>query len=151
MQNQEQLAALEEVSLDEPVTVWMNSTPGYRLGVRPEQAEASSSSPDPVQKRSVKPVNIVSDLARALEKRCGADRETTPPSFIPFAKANLVNVPLPRLAGILLWRQSRDLELGAPGSLLYGVSLLGRSLHRCLILALSASDVRRNLQPDRCA
>ncbi|MDU3049087.1 MAG: alanine racemase [Escherichia coli] len=39
--NEEQLAALEEASLDEPVTVWMKLDTGmHRLGVRPEQAEA---------------------------------------------------------------------------------------------------------------
>lgn len=41
MHNEEQLAALEEASLDEPVTVWMKLDTGmHRLGVRPEQAEA---------------------------------------------------------------------------------------------------------------
>lgn len=51
--NEEQLAALEEASLDEPVTVWMKLDTGmHRLGVRPEQAEAFYQSPDPVQKRS---------------------------------------------------------------------------------------------------
>ncbi len=50
--NEEQLAALEEASLDEPVTVWMKLDTGmHRLGVRPEQAGVLSS-PDPVQKRS---------------------------------------------------------------------------------------------------
>ncbi|STL49467.1 alanine racemase [Escherichia coli] len=35
--NEEQLAALEEASLDEPVTVWMKLDTGmHRLGVRPE-------------------------------------------------------------------------------------------------------------------
>lgn len=37
----EQLAALEQADLPEPVTVWMKLDTGmHRLGVRPEEAEA---------------------------------------------------------------------------------------------------------------
>ncbi len=41
--NEEQLAALEEASLDEPVTVWMKLDTGmHRLGVRPSSSSSSS-------------------------------------------------------------------------------------------------------------
>ncbi|STM18850.1 alanine racemase [Escherichia coli] len=92
--NEEQLAALEEASLDEPVTVWMKLDTGmHRLGVRPEQAETFYHRL--TQCKNVRqPVNIVSHFARADEPKCGATRNNSL-SLIPFAKANLVNVPLP--------------------------------------------------------
>ena len=92
--NEEQLAALEEASLDEPVTVWMKLDTGmHRLGVRPEQAEAFYHRL--TQCKNVRqPVNIVSHFARADEPKCGATEKLSL-SLIPFAKANLVNVPLP--------------------------------------------------------
>lgn len=72
MHNEEQLAALEEASLDEPVTVWMKLDTGmHRLGVRPEQAEAFYHRL--TQCKNVRqPVNIVSHFARADEPKCGA-------------------------------------------------------------------------------
>lgn len=93
--NEEQLAALEEASLDEPVTVWMKLDTGmHRLGVRPEQAEAFYHRL--TQCKNVRqPVNIVSHFARADEPKCGATEKQLA-IFNTFAKANLVNVPLPR-------------------------------------------------------
>ncbi|VFT75977.1 alanine racemase [Klebsiella aerogenes] len=45
----EQLAALEQADLPEPVTVWMKLDTGmHRLGVRPEEAEAFLSASEPV-------------------------------------------------------------------------------------------------------
>ena len=72
MHNEEQLAALEEASLDEPVTVWMKLDTGmHRLGVRPEQAEAFYHRL--TQCKNVRqPVNIVSHFVRADEPKCGA-------------------------------------------------------------------------------
>ncbi len=92
--NEEQLAALEEASLDEPVTVWMKLDTGmHRLGVRPEQAEAFYHRL--TQCKNVRqPVNIVSHFARADEAKCGATEKQLA-IFNTFAKANLVNVPLP--------------------------------------------------------
>ncbi len=92
--NEEQLAALEEASLDEPVTVWMKLDTGmHRLGVRPEQAEAFYHRL--TQCKNVRqPVNIVSHFARADEPKCGATEKQLA-IFNTFAKANLVNVPLP--------------------------------------------------------
>ncbi len=58
----EQLAALEEADLPEPVTVWMKLDTGmHRLGVLPEQAEAFYQRLS--QCKNVRqPVNIVSHL-----------------------------------------------------------------------------------------
>lgn len=94
MHNEEQLAALEEASLDEPVTVWMKLDTGmHRLGVRPEQAEAFYHRL--TQCKNVRqPVNIVSHFARADEPNATQPRNNSL-SLIPFAKANQVNVPLP--------------------------------------------------------
>ncbi|XPE56604.1 alanine racemase [Shigella flexneri] len=88
--NEEQLAALEEASLDEPVTVWMKLDTGmHRLGVRPEQAEAFSSSPDPVQKRS-SAGEIVSHFARADQPKCGQTQKQLVIFKTLSAKANLL-------------------------------------------------------------
>jgi len=51
--NREQLEALENAVLSEPVTVWMKLDTGmHRLGVRPEQAEGFLSAFKPVPDRS---------------------------------------------------------------------------------------------------
>lgn len=94
MHNEEQLAALEEASLDEPVTVWMKLDTGmHRLGVRPEQAEAFYHRL--TQCKNVRqPVNIVSHFARADEPKCGATEKQLA-IFNTFCEANQVYVPLP--------------------------------------------------------
>jgi alanine racemase len=68
----EQLAALEQADLPEPVTVWMKLDTGmHRLGVRPEEAEAFYQRLS--QCKNVRqPVNVVSHFARADEPTCGA-------------------------------------------------------------------------------
>ncbi|SQI81921.1 alanine racemase [Klebsiella oxytoca] len=68
----EQLAALEDADLPEPITVWMKLDTGmHRLGVLPEQAEAFYQRLS--QCKNVRqPVNIVSHFARADEPECGA-------------------------------------------------------------------------------
>lgn len=66
----------------------------HRLGVRPEQAEAFYHRL--TQCKNVRqPVNIVSHFARADEPKCGATEKQLA-IFNTFAKANPVNVPLPR-------------------------------------------------------
>lgn len=92
--NEEQLAALEEASLDEPVTVWMKLDTGmHRLGVRPEQAEAFYHRL--TQCKNVRqPVNIVSHLRARMNQNAAQPRNNSL-SLIPFAKANQVYVPLP--------------------------------------------------------
>ena len=85
--NEEQLAALEEASLDEPVTVWMKLDTGmHRLGVRPEQAEA-------FYHRLTQCIS--SAILRARMNQNAAQPRNNSLSLIPFAKANQVNVPLP--------------------------------------------------------
>jgi len=68
----EQLEALEQAELPEPVTVWMKLDTGmHRLGVLPEQADAFWQRLS--QCKNVRqPVNIVSHFARADEPECGA-------------------------------------------------------------------------------
>ena len=92
--NEEQLAALEEASPDEPVTVWMKLDTGmHRLGVRPEQAEAFYHRL--TQCKNVRqPVNIVSHFARADEPKCGATEKQLA-IFNTFCEGKPVNVPLP--------------------------------------------------------
>ncbi len=94
MHNEEQLAALEEASLDEPVTVWMKLDTGmHRLGVRPEQAEAFYHRL--TQCKNVRqPVNIVSHFARADEPKCDATEKQLA-IFNTFCEGKPVNVPLP--------------------------------------------------------
>lgn len=95
MHNEEQLAALEEASLEEPVTVWMKLDTGmHRLGVRPEQAEAFYQRLSQC-KNIRQPVNIVSHFARADEPQCGATEKQLD-IFNSFAKANRASVRLLR-------------------------------------------------------
>ncbi len=82
----EQLAALEQADLPEPVTVWMKLDTGmHRLGVRPEEAEAFYQRLS--QCKNVRqPVNVVSHFARADEPTCGAtERCWTSSSPLPKA------------------------------------------------------------------
>ncbi|MDG6692619.1 alanine racemase, partial [Staphylococcus aureus] len=65
--SEEQLAALEQATLSEPVTVWMKLDTGmHRLGVRPEAAQAFYDRLAAC-KNVRQPVNVVSHFARADE------------------------------------------------------------------------------------
>ena len=120
--NEEQLAALEEASLDEPVTVWMKLDTGmHRLGVQPAQADAFyqrlSACPSVVQ-----PVNMMSHFCRADEPQSDA----TPKQMRCFHEVSEGKAGLKSIAasgGILLWPESH-LDLVRPGIVLYGVSPL---------------------------
>lgn len=105
MHNEEQLAALEEASLDEPVTVWMKLDTGmHRLGVRPEQAEAFYHRL--TQCKNVRqPVNIVSHFARADEPKCGATEKQLA-IFNTFCEGKPGQRSIAASGGILLWPQS---------------------------------------------
>lgn len=83
----EQLAALEQADLPEPVTVWMKLDTGmHRLGVRPEEAEAFYQRLS--QCKNVRqPVNVVSHFARADEPTC-APPNASWISSPPLPKAN---------------------------------------------------------------
>ncbi len=122
--NEEQLAALEEASLDEPVTVWMKlklDTGMHRLGVRPEQAEAFYHRL--TQCKNVRqPVNIVSHFARADEPKCGATEKQLA-IFNTFCEGKPGQRSIAASGGILLWPQSH-FDWVRPGIILYGVSPL---------------------------
>ena len=118
--NEEQLAALEEASLDEPVTVWMKLDTGmHRLGVRPEQAEAFYHRL--TQCKNVRqPVNIVSHFARADEPKCGATEKQLA-IFNTFCEGKPGQRSIAASGGILLWPQSH-FDWVRPGIILYGIS-----------------------------
>ena len=120
--NEEQLAALEEASLDEPVTVWMKLDTGmHRLGVRPEQAEAFYHRL--TQCKNVRqPVNIGSHFARADEPKCGATEKQLA-IFNTFCEGKPGQRSIAASGGILLWPQSH-FDWVRPGIILYGVSPL---------------------------
>lgn len=120
--NEEQLAALEEASLDEPVTVWMKLDTGmHRLGVRPEQAEAFYHRL--TQCKNVRqPVNIVSHFARADEPKCDATEKQLA-IFNTFCEGKPGQRSIAASGGILLWPQSH-FDWVRPGIILYGVSPL---------------------------
>ena len=117
-----ELAALEEASLDEPVTVWMKLDTGmHRLGVRPEQAEAFYHRL--TQCKNVRqPVNIVSHFARADEPKCGATEKQLA-IFNTFCEGKPGQRSIAASGGILLWPQSH-FDWVRPGIILYGVSPL---------------------------
>lgn len=118
----EQLAALEEADLSQPVTVWMKLDTGmHRLGVRPDQAE------DFYQRLSQcknvrQPVNVVSHFARADEPECGATEKQLE-IFSAFSDDKPGMLSIAASGGILLWPQSHY-DWVRPGIILYGVSPL---------------------------
>ena len=118
----EQLAALEDADLPEPITVWMKLDTGmHRLGVLPEQAEAFYQRLS--QCKNVRqPVNIVSHFARADEPECGAT-ERQLDIFTTFAEGKTGLRSIAASGGILLWPQSH-FDWARPGIILYGVSPL---------------------------
>ena len=118
----EQLAALEQADLPEPVTVWMKLDTGmHRLGVRPEEAEAFYQRLS--QCKNVRqPVNVVSHFARADEPTCGAT-ERQLDIFTTFTEGKPGLRSIAASGGILLWPQSHY-DWVRPGIILYGVSPL---------------------------
>ncbi|MBV8043835.1 alanine racemase [Pluralibacter sp.] len=120
--NLEQLDALEQATLPEPVTVWMKLDTGmHRLGVRPEDAGAFYQRLS--QCKNVRqPVNIVSHFARADEPECGAT-ERQLDVFHTFCDGKPGMRSIAASGGILLWPQSH-FDWVRPGIILYGVSPL---------------------------
>ncbi len=120
--NREQLEALENAVLSEPVTVWMKLDTGmHRLGVRPEQAEAFYQRLSQCQNVR-QPVNIVSHFARADEPECGATEQQLD-IFNTFCEGKPGLRSIAASGGILLWPQSH-FDWARPGIILYGVSPL---------------------------
>ena len=136
--NEEQLVALENAELKEPVTVWMKLDTGmHRLGVLPEQAEAfyqrlsqCKNVRQPVNSRRCRscektppqPVNIVSHFARADEPQSGATEKQLD-IFNTFCEGKPGQRSIAASGGILLWPQSH-FDWARPGIILYGVSPL---------------------------
>ncbi|MTH47984.1 alanine racemase [Intestinirhabdus alba] len=120
--NQEQLAALEAASLEEPVTVWMKLDTGmHRLGVRPE--EAGEFYQRLTRCKNVRqPVNIISHFARADEPECDATGKQLA-VFNAFCEGKPGLRSIAASGGILLWPQSH-FDWARPGIILYGVSPL---------------------------
>lgn len=118
----EQLEALEQAELSQPVTVWMKLDTGmHRLGVLPHEAEAFYQRLVNCKNVS-QPVNIVSHFARADEP----DSDATPrqlDTFTSFIDGKPGQKSIAASGGILLWPQSH-LDWVRPGIILYGVSPL---------------------------
>ncbi|MEY8713428.1 alanine racemase [Mangrovibacter phragmitis] len=120
--SEEQLEALEQAQLSQPVTVWMKLDTGmHRLGVRPEKAEAFYARLS--QCKNVRqPVNIVSHFARADEPEVGATEQQLA-IFNHFVEGKAGLKSIAASGGILLWPQSH-FDWVRPGIILYGVSPL---------------------------
>jgi len=118
----EQLDALENAALTEPVTVWMKLDTGmHRLGVHPEDAEAFYARLAAC-KNVRQPVNIASHFARADEPECGAtERQLDLFTTFTHDKPGLRSIAAS--GGTLLWPQSH-FDWVRPGIILYGVSPL---------------------------
>ncbi len=120
--NPEQLEALEQAELSEPVTVWMKLDTGmHRLGVRPEEADAFYQRLTQC-KNVCQPVNVVSHFARADEPECGAT-ESQLDIFNTFCDGKPGQRSIAASGGILLWPQAH-FDWVRPGIILYGVSPL---------------------------
>jgi len=120
--NEAQLSALEQATLEKPVTVWMKLDTGmHRLGVLPEHADAFYERLSAC-KNVRQPVNIVSHFARADEPDCGATEKQLA-LFNHFTDGKPGQRSIAASGGILLWPQSH-FEWVRPGIILYGVSPL---------------------------
>ena len=118
----EQLEALEQASLSQPITVWMKLDTGmHRLGVLPHEAEAFYQRLTRCKNVS-QPVNIVSHFSRADEP----ESDATPRQldiFNTFTEGKPGQKSIAASGGILLWPQSH-FDWVRPGIILYGVSPL---------------------------
>ncbi|OSN08223.1 alanine racemase [Lonsdalea iberica] len=118
----EQLEALEQATLERPLTVWMKLDTGmHRLGVRPDQAC------DFWQRLSrchnvVQPVNIMSHFCRADEPEVDVTKHQLA-TFDAVAAGRPGAQSIAASGGILLWPQSHRDQI-RPGIVLYGVSPL---------------------------
>ena len=118
----EQLEALEQAVLEQPINVWMKLDTGmHRLGVRPEEAEAFYQRLTQC-KNVCQPVNIISHFARAdeLESEATASQMSV---FNQFAAHKSGQRSIAASNGILFWPESH-LDWVRPGIILYGISPL---------------------------
>ncbi|WP_413736133.1 alanine racemase [Sodalis sp. RH21] len=119
----EQLRALEQATLAQPLQVWMKLDTGmHRLGVLPREAEAFyarlAACPN-----IAGPINIMSHFARADEPQLDATSLQLA-CFDRFGQDKPGRRSIAASGGILLWPQSHR-DLVRPGIVLYGVSPLG--------------------------
>ena len=116
----QQLEALEQADLSQPVTVWMKLDTGmHRLGVRSAEAEAFYDRLNRC-KNVRQPVNMISHFARADEQ----DSAATVGQLDLFNRFVAEKPGLHSIAasgGILFWPQSH-LNAVRPGIILYGIS-----------------------------
>lgn len=118
----EQLEALENETLEQPIRVWMKIDTGmHRLGVRLEQAEAFYQRLS-ICKNVVQPVNLMSHLSHADEPQVDITAKQLElfETFIA-GKAGLKSIVAS--AGVLLWPQAHY-DWIRPGIIMYGVSPL---------------------------
>lgn len=118
--SEEQLLALEQAELTQPITVWMKLDTGmHRLGVRPDNADAFYRRLSAC--RNVRqPVNVVSHFARADEPDCGATEQQLA-IFTAFTRGRPGLRSIAASSGILYWPASH-VDWVRPGIILYGVS-----------------------------
>lgn len=118
----QQLEALEQTQLEQPVKVWMKLDSGmHRLGVRPEEAEAFYQRL--TQCNNVcRPVNIISHFARADERESEATANQLS-LFNHFTARKPGELSIAASSGILFWPESH-LDWIRPGIILYGISPL---------------------------
>ncbi|KGP42403.1 alanine racemase [Morganella morganii] len=117
---EEQLVALEQAQLSDPVKVWMKIDTGmHRLGVRPEEAEAFYQRLCNC-KNVQQPVNIISHFSRADEDDA-QPTEAQIARFMAFAADKPGEKSISASGGILYWPQAH-LDWVRPGIILYGVS-----------------------------
>ncbi len=111
---EEQLVALEQVQLSDPVKVWMKIDTGmHRLGVRPEEAEAFYQRLCKC-KNVQQPVNIISHFSRADEDDA-QPTEAQITRFMAFAADKPGEKSISASGGILYWPQAH-LDWVRPGS-----------------------------------
>lgn len=118
----QQLEALEQANLSQPVTVWMKLDTGmHRLGVRPEEAEAFYQRLSQC-KNVCQPVNVISHFARADELESDATLSQIA-IFNHFTADKPGQLSIAASNGILFWPESH-LDWVRPGIILYGISPL---------------------------
>ncbi|MCL6408522.1 alanine racemase, partial [Dickeya dadantii] len=118
----EQLAALEQATLPQPIRVWMKLDTGmHRLGVLPEHADAFWQRLTECR-NVVQPVNIMSHFCRADEPEAGTT-ERQLACFDAFTQGKPGAQSIAASGGILLWPQAHR-DRVRPGIILYGVSPL---------------------------
>lgn len=117
---EEQLAALEQTSLEAPVVVWLKIDSGmHRLGVRPEQYQQFVTRLKACP-NVAKPLRYMSHFGCADELDKATTTEQTE-LFLSLTKGCEGERSLAASAGLLAWDDSH-LEWVRPGIIMYGVS-----------------------------